>query len=201
MEILCRVDASTVPPTPVVFLRDTINKNQIQVWKGEGNPVYVPLDYYKMTGPLSAQDEKALMERYKLATGKQDQIIKINHRLPRNERPLPNLLATTPPAAVKAPVDTTALSSLSAEQIAALTAAGVVLPPIFPAAPQAAPAPAKQGRKVGRRKSGRAKPIEKQQPSVAQATPADVMAAIQALGQEFNTKLAGLMTALAPATK
>lgn len=90
-EILCRFDA--LKQAPVVFLSDTINGKQIQAWSGEGKPAYVPLDYYHMTAPLSVADEKVLMERFKQATGKQDMVVNIRHRLPRNNRPLPNLLA------------------------------------------------------------------------------------------------------------
>jgi hypothetical protein len=90
-DILCRFDPAQ--QTPVVFLRDSINGNKIQVWKGTGKPEYMPLDYYKMTSPLSADDERVLMERFKQATGKQDQVIRITHRMPRTSRPLPNMLA------------------------------------------------------------------------------------------------------------
>lgn len=91
-EILCRFDPRD--QAPVVFLRDSINKDQIQVWNGSGNPKYMPLDYYRMTNPLSAADERVLMERFKAATGKQDQVVHISHRLPRTPRPLPNMLST-----------------------------------------------------------------------------------------------------------
>lgn len=200
MEVLCRIDAGE--QKPVVFLRDTINNGKIQVWKGEGNPVYVPLEYYKMTGPLSAADEKALMERYKKATGKEDQIIKIAHRLPRNERPLPNRIAPAA-APVNGQVATDALSTLSAEQIAALAAAGINLPPIFPQVP---PAVEKQAtgrtKRGGRKATGRAKPIEQQSvpqaSSVAQATPADVMAEVVNLRNEFVGRLDTVLSRLTP---
>lgn len=92
-EILCRYDAAQ--QVPVVFLRDTITPdNKIQVWNGQGKPVFMPLDYYKMTSHLSAADERVLMERFKEATGRQDMLVHINHRLPRNARPTPNLLAS-----------------------------------------------------------------------------------------------------------
>ncbi len=92
-EILCRYDAAQ--QVPVVFLRDTITPdNKIQVWNGQGKPVFMPLDYYKMTSHLSAADERVLMERFKEATGRKDMLVHINHRLPRNARPTPNLLAT-----------------------------------------------------------------------------------------------------------
>jgi hypothetical protein len=98
-DILCRFDPAQ--QTPVVFLRDSINGNKVQVWKGTGKPEYVPLDYYKMTSPLSADDERVLMERFKQATGKQDQVIRITHRMPRTSRPLPNMLAAaSAPASV-----------------------------------------------------------------------------------------------------
>jgi hypothetical protein len=98
-DILCRYDAAQ--QAPVVFLRDSINGNKIQVWKGTGKPEFMPLDYYKMTSPLSADDERVLMERFKQATGKQDQVVRITHRMPRTSRPLPNVLAAaTAPASV-----------------------------------------------------------------------------------------------------
>jgi len=90
-DILCRFDPAQ--EAAVVFLRDTINGNKIQVWKGTGKPEFMPLDYYKMTMPLSADDERVLMERFKQATGKQDQVVRITHRMPRTSRPLPNMLA------------------------------------------------------------------------------------------------------------
>jgi hypothetical protein len=90
-DILCRFDPAQ--QAPVVFLRDTINGNKIQVWKGTGKPEFMPLDYYKMTSPLSADDERVLMERFKQATGKQGQVIRITHRMPRTSRPLPNVLS------------------------------------------------------------------------------------------------------------
>lgn len=93
IDILCRFDARD--QQPVVFLRDTIQGDKIQVWNGKGNPQVMPLDYYKMTSPLSAEDERVLMERYKQATGKQDQQVRITHRMPRNSRPLPNMLAAS----------------------------------------------------------------------------------------------------------
>src|SRR5437763_10236924 len=110
-DILCRFDARD--QQPVVFLRDTIQGDKIQVWNGKGNPQWMPLDYYKMTGPLSADDERVLLDRYKKATNKEDQVIRITHRLPRNSRPLPNVLTDNtasqsfkdinpPPAASKA---------------------------------------------------------------------------------------------------
>jgi len=94
-DILCRFDPAQ--QAPVVFLRDSINGNKIQVWKGTGKPEFMPLDYYKMTSPLSADDERVLMERFKQATGKQDQVIRITHRMPRTSRPLPNMLAANAP--------------------------------------------------------------------------------------------------------
>lgn len=112
IEILCRFDA--LKQAPVVFLSDTINGKQVQAWTEGGKPEYVPLDYYHMTSPLSAADEKVLMERFKSATNRQDQVVNIRHRLPRNMRPLPNLLANggngsklkdvnPPPASAKSP--------------------------------------------------------------------------------------------------
>ena len=101
-DILCRFDPAQA--TPVVFLRDTIQNDKIQVWNGAGNPKYMPLDYYKMTSPLSADDERVLMERFKTATGKQDQVIRITHRLPRTSRPLPNMLTSSVQETPSAPV-------------------------------------------------------------------------------------------------
>lgn len=105
-DILCRFDPAQ--QAPVVFLRDSINGNKIQVWKGAGKPEYMPLDYYKMTSPLSADDERVLMERFKQATGKQDQVVRITHRMPRTSRPLPNMLATSanPGIVAEQPVNT-----------------------------------------------------------------------------------------------
>lgn len=90
-DILCRFDVRD--QNPVVFLRDTIQGDRIQVWTGKGNPVWMPLDYYRSTNPLNAGDEKVLADRYKAATGKQDQIIRITHRLPRSNKPLPSVLS------------------------------------------------------------------------------------------------------------
>lgn len=95
-EILCRFDPAA--QQPVVFLRDTINNGQIQVWKEGQKPAYVPLDYYGMTRHLSAEDERVLMERFKNATGKQNQVVHINHRLPRTSKPTPNMLASSAPS-------------------------------------------------------------------------------------------------------
>lgn len=95
VEILCRFDAGK--QAPVVFLRDTIQGDKIQVWDREGQRT-MPLDYYRMTAPLSADDERVLMEQFKKATNRQDQMVHINHRMPRTSRPMPNLLA---PAAGK----------------------------------------------------------------------------------------------------
>uniref|UniRef100_A0A183CQI1 Adhesin n=1 Tax=Globodera pallida TaxID=36090 RepID=A0A183CQI1_GLOPA len=80
-DILCRFDAAK--REGVVFLADTMK-------------VWVPLDYYHMTGPLSASDEKVLMERFKQATNRADQIVRLRQRLPRVSRPLPNMLAGGP---------------------------------------------------------------------------------------------------------
>jgi hypothetical protein len=91
-EILCRFDVGT--QTPVVFLRDTINDGKIQVWSEGNKPEYKPLDYYGVTRHLSAADERALMERFKAATNRQDAVVRINHRLPRTPRPSVNLIAT-----------------------------------------------------------------------------------------------------------
>lgn len=90
-DILCRFDAAK--REGVVFLADTMKGNKIQAWNGTGNPVYVPLDYYHQTGPLSASDEKVLMERFKQATNRQDTVVRLRQRLPRTSRPLPNLLS------------------------------------------------------------------------------------------------------------
>lgn len=92
VEILCRFDAGK--QAPVVFLRDTIQGDKIQVWDREGQRT-MPLDYYRMTAPLSADDERVLMEQFKKATNRQDQMVHINHRMPRTSRPMPNLLAPT----------------------------------------------------------------------------------------------------------
>jgi hypothetical protein len=46
-----------------------------------------------MTAPLSAADEKVLMERFKQATNRGDQVVRLRQRLPRVSRPLPNLLS------------------------------------------------------------------------------------------------------------
>jgi hypothetical protein len=133
-EILCRFDPAK--QAAVVFLSDTINGKQIQAWSGEGKPHYVPLDYYHMTAPLSANDEKVLMERFKTATGKQDQVVHIRQRLPRQQRKLPNLLTTgggelkdvnPPPAARKGNQRKAGALSIEAQ--------------FLPAAPQGAPAP------------------------------------------------------------
>lgn len=91
-DILCRFDAAK--REGVVFLADTMKGNKIQAWNGTGNPVYVPLDYYHQTGPLSASDEKVLMERFKQATNRADQIVRLRQRLPRVSRPLPNMLSS-----------------------------------------------------------------------------------------------------------
>lgn len=96
-DILCRFDAAK--REGVVFLADTMKGNKIQAWNGTGNPVWVPLDYYHMTGPLSASDEKVLMERFKQATNRADQIVRLRQRLPRVARPLPNMLSTANAAA------------------------------------------------------------------------------------------------------
>jgi len=93
-DILCRFDAAK--REGVVFLADTMQGNQIQAWNGTGNPQWYPLDYYHMTGPLSAADEKVLMERFKQATNRQDQVVKLRQRLPRTPRPLPNMLSPSP---------------------------------------------------------------------------------------------------------
>jgi hypothetical protein len=105
-DILCRFDRAK--NAAVVFLSDTINGNQIQAWDGHGNPKYVPLDYYHMTAPLSAADEKVLMERFKQATNRNDQVLRIRQRLPRTPRHLPNILASSAPGAlVSAPAPAT----------------------------------------------------------------------------------------------
>lgn len=100
VEILCRYDAAQ--QKPVVFLRDTIQGDKIQVWSEGSKATLMPLDYYGMTRHLSAEDERVLMERFKVATNRQDQIVHINHRMPRQARPTPNLIAnTSAPAPMK----------------------------------------------------------------------------------------------------
>lgn len=95
-EILCRFDPAK--QQPVVFLRDTINAGKIQVWTEGQKAAYVPLDYYSMTRHLSADDERVLMERFKQATNRADQVVHINHRLPRSPRATPNMLARSAPS-------------------------------------------------------------------------------------------------------
>lgn len=95
VEILCRYDAAK--QAPVVFLRDTIQGDKIQVWDGERQSL-MPMDYYSVTRPLSAEDERVLAERFKKATNRQDQVVHINHRMPRVSKALPNLLASSAPA-------------------------------------------------------------------------------------------------------
>jgi hypothetical protein len=90
-DILCRFDAAK--QEGVVFLADTMKGNKIQAWNGTGNPVWVPLDYYHQTGPLSAADERVLMERFKQSTNRGDTVVRLRQRLPRVSRPLPNLLS------------------------------------------------------------------------------------------------------------
>lgn len=89
MEILCRRDPSN--NALVVFVTDTIHHNKIKAWKNDGTYEYVPLEYYHVTAPLSASDERILCERFVAATNAAG-IVKIRQRLPRTNRPLPNLL-------------------------------------------------------------------------------------------------------------
>jgi hypothetical protein len=200
MEILCRIDPAT--KQPVVFITDTIHNGQIQAWKGEGKSEYVPLDYYHMTGPLSASDERVLCERFVKATNAAG-LVKIRHRMPRTSRPLPNLLASLHAAAERRGFTPTVPAYASSGAAIGATPSGVTIV----STPVAAPRTTSRGNKAAKKAKGirgrkpAAKPIESQLPpaaapvanaTVSQASPADVMAAIQALGQEFNNKLASL---------
>lgn len=158
-EILCRFDADK--RLPVVFIPASIDGPNILCWI-DGKESVVPLDYYHMTGPLSAADEEVLRQRYAIATG--DSFVKIRHRLPRVARVLENVLSKP-----KAGSDhTTPLSVRRAPK------------------PVAGPA-------VRRRT------VTPASVSTAQATPADVLAAIEAARQDFATRMDAIMSSLSPA--
>ena len=173
-EILCRVD--TAKKQPVVFIPHSIDNNNIIAWINGAEQI-VSLDYYHSTGPLSAADEEVLRKRYAAATG--NTFVKARHRLPRVPRILENILAKPPKAA---PVAT-------------------VPAPVATPAPTPAPAPAARKRPTAKKKAAKrrpaAKPADVAAP-VVQATPNDVLQAIEAARADFAARMESIMQTLTP---
>lgn len=175
MEILCRIDPATTKP--VVFVTDSIHNGKIQAWNGEGKAEYVPLDFYHMTGPLSAADERILCERF-VKQANVTGVVKIRHRLPRTSRPLPNLLSMV----AHAPDDVASNATIMTTPVA---------PPRKRRGPSAKVA-------VKGAKRGPKPRMALVDASVSQATPTDVMNAIAALNKEFSERLSAMASMLGP---
>jgi hypothetical protein len=208
-EILARVDVAT--QTPVVFFPHSVDKQHILAWMN-GKETIVTLDYYHTTKPLSAADEEILRSRYAKATG--DTAVFVRHRLPRVPRERPNMLAPAPkqapaptPAAAPAPAPANRATrrrkgqrhsaampiesqplptgeALTSVERKALETAAANHPAIndFQAALTAAGA----------------------QPAnlpVVQATPNDVMVAIQEAQADFQKRMDAILQKLTPAEK
>lgn len=211
-EILCRLDVAK--NAPVVFFRGSIDGEMILAWCNGAEEV-TSLAYYHTTKPLSAADEEVLRQRYATVTG--DKAVRVHHRLPRVPRERMNLLAAPTPAPMP--------QAAPAPQPAPTPIQAVTAPLTQGMPAHDRRAPVKSGRKAGGSRRSAAKPIGDvpagdhitqfaqamhdagavpmaqagtEAPSVSQATPGDVMAAIQALGEDFNNKLAALMATLAP---
>ncbi len=97
-EILCRIDHSTKPARPVVFIPSTLDAGSMLAWTSGTDTNVVTLDFYHSTGALSAHDEEVLKSRFAKATNTKD--VRIRHRLPRVARVLENVLSRPgrPPA-------------------------------------------------------------------------------------------------------
>jgi hypothetical protein len=84
-EIICRLNPMT--NKPVVFIADHIDydKGEITVLDGDKltNKLVVKLNFYQATSPVGADDEKAIIEQYKIAS--KDQNVILRHKLPRKE--------------------------------------------------------------------------------------------------------------------
>jgi hypothetical protein len=205
-EILCRLDSAT--NQPVLFFPNSIDRGQILAW-AQGREEVTTLAYYHTTQPLSAADEEVLRQRYMSATG--DKVVKIRHRLPRVPRPRENLLSSMATVNEPLPAPVQQATPVAVAPVPVPVAAPFVIPAAVPHVST------KRSRKSAIRRAA-AMPVESQPlppapavepgltpaapaPSVSQATPGDVMAAIQALGEDFNAKLANLMATLTPANK
>lgn len=186
-EILCRFDPAS--QTPVVFVADTMENDQIQAWKGTGPIEYVPLAYYHITRALSAEDERVLTERFKSSTGKQNQIVKVRHRLPRTSRPIPNLLANSG-SAFNANQPRANNEKVERRNPHAKSIDAMPVPPAPVVVSEREVVSAGQGVAT----VAQAEPVAQAQVSIAQASPADVLNGIATLSQEFNQQMMAMNT-------
>lgn len=154
--------------TPVVYIPHSVDDGHILAWIN-GKESIVPLAQYHTTLPLSASDEEILRQRYAKATG--DEFVQVRHRLPRTTPVRENVLTKGRINATPA-VQTGALTS--AEKKAQKAADDVANKLVLMSAQE-----------VG-------KTLD-----VAQATPGDVMIAIQQAKEAFIAKIDGLMQSLA----
>lgn len=170
MEILCRLDAQS--QTPVVFLPEIMVDDNIQCWK-DGKKSMVNINYYHSTGPLSASDERVVKDRFAKLSNIDPTVLKIRQRLPRTTKRLPDRIAG---AAASEAMATTIAKGIAANNSTATPPTDNAPAPAAPATSLAPAAP------------------------IVQATPGEILDAINAIQAEFNAKLMALAAKLTTAS-